>query len=68
MNGKNDLLDKVITGIEATSSSGLFQDYEEEIIELKDLSSGTDWKSLKQTICAYLNTALQFHLTNMLYL
>ena len=56
MSGKNDLLDKVITGIEATSSSGLFQDYEEGIIELKDLSSGTDWKSLKQTICAYLNT------------
>ncbi|MEO6831295.1 MAG: RNA-binding domain-containing protein [Chitinophagaceae bacterium] len=56
MTEKNDLLDRIILGIEITLSSGHFQDNENEIVELKDLSSGTEWTSLKQTICAYLNT------------
>jgi predicted HTH transcriptional regulator len=53
---KNDLLHKILTGIESTLSSGQFQDMEDPIVEMKDLSSGTEWTSLKQTICAYLNT------------
>jgi ATP-dependent DNA helicase RecG len=56
MAGNNDLLNKIISGIEATLSSGNFQDSENPIVELKDLSSGNEWTSLKETICAYLNT------------
>jgi predicted HTH transcriptional regulator len=56
MTDKNDLLNKIISGIETTISSGQFQDNEDSIVELKDLSSGNEWTSLKETICAYLNT------------
>jgi predicted HTH transcriptional regulator len=56
MTDKNDLLNKTISGIETALSSGQFQDFEDSIIELKDLSSDTEWTSLKETICAYLNT------------
>jgi ATP-dependent DNA helicase RecG len=56
MTDKNDLLNRIISGIETTLSSGQFQDNEDTIVELKDLSSGNEWTSLKQTVCAYLNT------------
>ena len=56
MPDKNDLLNKIISGIETTLSSGQFQDNENPIVELKDLSSGNEWTSLKETVCAYLNT------------
>ena len=56
MDDKKDLLDKTISGIETSLSRGEFYDYENSLIELKDLSSGSEWTSLKQTICAYLNT------------
>jgi predicted HTH transcriptional regulator len=56
MTDKNDLLNKIISGIETTLSSGQFQDNEDTIVELKDLSSCNEWTSLKQTVCAYLNT------------
>jgi hypothetical protein len=47
MTGKNDLLDSIIFGIETTLSSGQFQDIEDPFVELKDLSSGNEWTSLK---------------------
>ena len=56
MTEKNDLLNKIILGIEKTLSSGQFQDNEDPIVELKDLSSGNEWTSLKETVCAFLNT------------
>jgi predicted HTH transcriptional regulator len=56
MTGKNDLLDSIIFGIETTLSSGQFQDIEDPFVELKDLSSGNEWTSLKETVCAFLNT------------
>jgi len=56
MADKNELLNKTILGIETTISNGQFQDYENHIVELKDLSSGSEWTSLKETICAFLNT------------
>ncbi len=55
MNDKNDLIEKTIYGIEQSISSDVFQDHEKEIIELKDLSSGVG-KSIKETVCAFLNT------------
>jgi ATP-dependent DNA helicase RecG len=56
MPDKNNLLDQTITAIELALSSGQFQDLEDPVIELKDLSTGNEWTSLNQTICAYLNT------------
>lgn len=53
---KNELLNRIIFRIETTLSSGEFQDNEDPIVELKDLSSGNEWTSLKETICAFLNT------------
>ncbi|MCU0451411.1 MAG: putative DNA binding domain-containing protein [Bernardetiaceae bacterium] len=53
---KVDLLDLTISGIEKALATGQFQDYVHTIIELKDLSTGNEWTSLKQTICAFLNT------------
>lgn len=56
MTDKNDLLNSIISGIEATLSGGRFQDVEDPIVELKDLSSGNEWTSLRETVCAFLNT------------
>ncbi|MBL7975234.1 MAG: putative DNA binding domain-containing protein [Candidatus Kapabacteria bacterium] len=56
MTDKNDLLNKTISRIETTLLTGQFQDNEDSIVELKDLSSGNEWTSLKETVCAYLNT------------
>lgn len=56
MTEKKDLVNNIISRIETTLTSGLFQDSEDPIVELKDLSSGNEWTSLKETICAFLNT------------
>lgn len=56
MTEKNDLLNTIILGIETILSSGQFQDNENSFVELKDLSTGNEWTSLKQTVCAFLNT------------
>ena len=56
MRDNNDFLDGIITSIETTLTSGQFHDIENPIVELKDLSSGSEWTSLKETVCAYLNT------------
>src|ERR1700733_276596 len=49
-----------VTGILNTINycidNNTFKDVEGAKIELKDLSSGSEWTSLKETICAYLNT------------
>ena len=56
MSEKNDLINRIILGLETTRSSGQFQDIEDSFVELKDLSSGNEWTSLKETVCAFLNT------------
>lgn len=56
MNDNKDLLDRIILGIQTTIASGEFQDNEDPIVELKDFSTGNEWTSLKETVCAYLNT------------
>jgi predicted HTH transcriptional regulator len=45
-----------ILSIEQSVRSGVFLDVERSGIELKDLSTGGDWTSLKETVCAFLNT------------
>jgi predicted HTH transcriptional regulator len=56
MHDNKNLLDHIISGIEITLSGGQFFDNENSIVELKDLSTGNEWTSLKQTICAFLNS------------
>jgi ATP-dependent DNA helicase RecG len=56
MNGNKGLLDRIVSAIETTMASGEFQDMEDPMVELKDLSTGHEWTSLKETVCAYLNT------------
>ncbi len=56
MNANKDYIDDVLSLIQISLSSGLFRHFEDEKLELKDLSTGNEWTSLKETICAYLNT------------
>lgn len=53
---KEPFLNEIISKIEYCLNNQFYDDIETEIIELKDLSTGGDWTSLKETICAYLNT------------
>ena len=53
---KSELIEEIIHKIEASVRTEPFLDVEKSIIELKDLSSGNDWKSMRETVCAYLNT------------
>lgn len=56
MSDKHDFVERVLSGLKGALSGGQFIDLEKSIIELKDLSTGSAWTSLKQTVCAYLNT------------
>jgi len=53
---RNNIIDTTLNEIAISISNGIFKDQENTIIELKDLSTGNEWTSLKETICAYLNT------------
>ena len=53
---KSTIIQDILDKIELSINSGIFENVETEIVELKDLSSGNEWKSLKQTINAFLNT------------
>jgi ATP-dependent DNA helicase RecG len=53
---KSDLIDEALAAIRESISKDIFIGIERSKIELKDLSTKGDWKSLKETICAYLNT------------
>jgi predicted HTH transcriptional regulator len=51
-----NVIDITISKLEACLVSDSYQSIETERIELKDLSSGDDWKELFKTLCAFLNT------------
>ena len=51
-----NVIDITISKLEACLKSDSYQSIETEKIELKDLSSGDDWKELFKTLCAFLNT------------
>lgn len=53
---KSDFIRDTIDKIRKSMQSDQFIDVEKSKIELKDLSTGGDWKSLKESVCAYLNT------------
>ncbi len=52
----NDFINKLLEKIDDSISTNIFWDIELSNIELKDLSTGNEWNSLKETVCAYLNT------------
>jgi ATP-dependent DNA helicase RecG len=56
MTESNNLLDLVLEKVSASIDRGVYQEVEHPLVELKDLSTGNVWSSLKETICAYLNT------------
>lgn len=56
MTEKDGVIFRVLQSIESSLENGVFLDVENELVELKDLSTGNEWTSLKQTVCAFLNT------------
>lgn len=52
----SDHIENILCRIQDCIEQNTFDDVETEKIELKDLSTGSNWISLKQTICAFLNT------------
>jgi predicted HTH transcriptional regulator len=49
-------IDKFLEQVEQCIQTDTYTPVETEKIELKDLSSGGDWKELYKTVCAFLNT------------
>jgi len=49
-------IDKILQQIENHIKNRTFSHIETDKIELKDLSTGTEWKELYKTVCAFLNT------------
>ncbi len=48
--------DKILIEIENCIDNNIYTPFESDTLELKDLSTGNDWKSLYESICAFLNT------------
>ncbi len=53
---KSVFISDILVTIKASIQSETFIDVEKSKLELKDLSNSGDWKSLNETICAFLNT------------
>ncbi len=53
---KSEFIKETIGLIEKSIVTDQFIDVEKTKVELKDLSTGGEWTSLKETVCAYLNT------------
>jgi ATP-dependent DNA helicase RecG len=49
-------IDKILLQIEEHIKSGTFANVETDKFELKDLSTGGDWRELYRSACAFLNT------------
>lgn len=50
------IVERTLAKIEACIENKSYQSIETEKIELKDLSSGKDWRELYKTTCAFLNS------------
>lgn len=49
-------IDRTLARLEQCIATGEYIPVETERLELKDLSTGTDWKELNKSVCAFLNT------------
>lgn len=47
---------EILNSINRSIETNTFVDVEKPNVELKDLASENEWNSLKETICAFLNT------------
>ena len=52
----SEFISNILNIISHCIDNDRFEDVEKAKVELKDLSSGSEWTSLKQTICAFLNS------------
>jgi len=50
------IVDKILLQVQEYIEKGTFKELETDKIELKDLSTGDDWKELYKSVCAFLNT------------
>jgi len=50
------IVDRILSQVKQCIENDTFKELETEKIELKDLSTGEEWKELYKTICAYVNT------------
>ncbi len=50
------VVERILSQVQDCIEKEYFKEFETEKIELKDLSSGEDWKELYKSICAFLNT------------
>ncbi len=53
---KSEFINNTLRSIKRSIEEDIFLDVETAEVELKDLSTGNEWKSLKESICAFLNT------------
>ena len=53
---KSEFISETLTTIQQSIQNEVFIDVEKSKVELKDLSTTGDWKSLNETVCAFLNT------------
>lgn len=53
---KNPYINDILSKIQSSLETGKYIPIETDIVELKDLSTSSDSKSLKETVCAFLNT------------
>jgi ATP-dependent DNA helicase RecG len=53
----SDFLSEKLAQIDKFFKYGIFEVVEDAKLEVKDLSTGSDWYSLRETICAFLNTS-----------
>jgi hypothetical protein len=56
---KSEFIEENLAKIEHSLQSQTFIDVEKSKLELKDLTSGNEWTSLKETLCAFLNTEVE---------
>jgi predicted HTH transcriptional regulator len=57
MTSNKDIVLEALEIIEKSIITDSFREVESQGLELKDLSTGEKWKSLQETICAFLNTS-----------
>jgi predicted HTH transcriptional regulator len=53
---KSEFVSETLATIKQSIENDVFIDVEKSKVELKDLSNSGDWKSLNETICAFLNS------------
>lgn len=53
---KSNIVQETLNTLEEVLNTSIFENVETEILELKDLSTGSEWTSLKESINAFLNT------------